>query len=407
MAKKTQSRQRAWALTACIWGGLLALILIGLSVAGRGGQERGYDFTKADVIKEWTLTGSAKSSSSPEGLFIANGPFRLMSPAPGSPAYIGPAVTWTEFPYIRIRLAKSPRERLLTFRWNPENSLPKSYGFPLRIPPNTDSFIFNTHALKFANARFSGRGYPIVQFGFEAIDESQVASGDYQIVSVSLVSSLSAGESWQLVKNSFFEPETFYASAVNFLSGFYIFERPVVFYFGMALVCGALLVAFPRTNRSAMAALVGAALAFQFILDMQFNVSLWSHVQYSKARSAWHESKHDEYAARFGQDFGGLATAFEEQVPRGSKVYFPQETLHTVWGEANWIAFQYYPAYQSVPLDEADYIFHYYPAEYGFEARDARHGVLRSNVAGRPKNFDIEILYAVGKNAKLLRVIRG
>jgi hypothetical protein len=392
MASKKKSPKQSRGRWPYGVAGVLVLILIigiiGVSQMGSGRQELNYDFTNPDVVKEWSLAGSAARSVSPQGLSIQNGNFRLLSPAPGSSAFIGPTVAWSQFPYIRIQLTKGPRERQLTFRWNPENSLAKSYGFPLRIPANTELFVFNTQALRFSNTRFSVRQYPVVQFGFEAIDNSQTESVDYQIKSVTLLSSLSPGESWQLVENGFLEPETFFASAVNFLTGFYIFEKPVVFYFGITLLGGALIVAFLRRNRLAMSALIGTALLFHFILDMQFNVSLWSHAQYSHGKSAWHESEYDEHASRFGKEFADLAKAFEEQVPRGSKVYFAQETLHTVWSERNWIALQYFPAYQSVDLNEADYIFHYYPNEYKLDR-------------------NVETLYEVGKNAKLLKVIRG
>jgi hypothetical protein len=389
MSKKRKSTKRIWLLLPVGLLGLLALVF-GASITGAH-QEVNYDFRNPDVVKEWPLVAAGSTSVSPEGLAIAKGRFRILSPAPGSSAYLGSNFSWSQFPYVRIELAKSPRERQLTFRWNPENSLAKSYGFPLTIPANTDVFVFNTHALKFANSRFSARTYPIVQFGFEATEDFQVEAGDYLIRSVTLVSSLSPAETWQLVANNFLEPEVFYASAVNFLSGFYIFEKPVVFYFGLTLLLGAAIVAFFSKNRVAIAALVGTALLFQLILDMQFNVTLWNHAEYSHQRSAWHESQNDEHASRFGKDFAALAKAFEEQVPRGSKVYFPQETLHTVWAETNWIAFQYYPAYQSVGLADADYIFHYYPNAYELQTKGAH----------------LQTLFEVSSNAKLLRVIRG
>jgi hypothetical protein len=353
-------------------------------------KEIEYDLTNLNIAKEWRVWGDSRYTLTPQGVKVmGKGMFLLVSPGSESATHLGEFTRWQDLPYIEVQVDEGPSQRQGVLVWSPWGDFKKSLGKPFEIPPYVGKVVVDVRSYHpFVDPyRFKGL---IGQFGLQL-------TGNVTVRRVILLSALPWWTQARQILSDFFTPELFFPSAINFQYGPTLSGVPVIWYLGGLVTLMALLM-IGHTSRLTIRLFLGIAFACFLLLDMQFDRSLWIHCGESAKRSAFKDTRYEERASRFGKEFADLAKAFEENVPEGSKVFFPREKFFLVKGETNWISFHFYPQFQSVGLKEADYVFYYYPKRYvhGF-------GSVQSKTDSK-EAIKVAIIHQVSGEAKVLKV---
>ena len=373
---------------------LLALTGI-LWVLFRPSPERiEYDFRYKEIASAWQLHGAGQLLPEDDGVSIkpGGGDALFLSPDKGSPLFLSDKAFWRMFPYIKIEMVPETSEREIGFLWKQTGGPGTFENFAARIPARATDCIIDVTHLNYGGSRYSLGKKLIGRFGF-------LFFKNIKIRNITLQSALSFPDFFKLALRSFFAPEVFHAYTINFLIGPVFFGKsllyaiPVVFFF-LCLIFGD-----PLLKKY----MIVSGLVSFLIFDLQFSCSLWRHSQYSRGVSAWHEPRSEEYASRFGKDFADLAGVFEKKIPPGAKIFFPEERKLTVRGEWNWIAFQFYPEFRSVPVEKADYVFFYFPEHCQISGT----GDNLTCGGGEKGSVRIKPLYEKSQDVKLLEVVHA
>ncbi len=349
-----------------------------------------YDLTNPMIAKEWRVWGDCAYTLTPQGLKVfAKETFLLVSPASESATHPGRFTRWQDLPYIEVQVEGAPFQRQGVLVWSPGGDFKKGLGKLFKIPPFVRKVIVDVRSYHpFVDPhKFMG---PIGQFGLQL-------TGNVTVRSVILLSALPWWKQARQTLSDFFTPGLFFPSAINFQYGPTLSGVSVIWYLGGLVALMALFV-IGHSSRLTTQLFLGIAFGCFFLLDMQFDRSLWIHCRESAQRSAFQDTRYEERVSRFGKEFADLAKAFAQNVPDGSKVFFPREKFSLVKGETNWISFHFYPQFQSVGLKEADYVFYYYPRNYAHGS-----GRLQSRTDSN-QAIKVAIVYQVSSEAKLLKV---
>jgi len=373
-------------------GGVLILGIIFWMVKPALVEPITFDFSQADTVVQWRISGSESVLLSPVGLKVeVSDSCLLMSPPPGKAGSVKEGMVWADYSQVVIRFSPQPAARPVALVWNPDRGTRGAHKVDLTLPAMTDRLELNTQSLPRDNMHMVWSG-PISQYGLQFSD-------DIEIRSIALHPISSPIRRLQFLMGEYAVAEPFWLSAINGLQGIEISGLPLVFLLGLLVAWCALLTLIHVSKFSVRLLIMCGLLAF-ILFDLQFTISLLDHLRLSSRHSSWHFSREDELESRFGKDFAHLAEVLYEKVPAGSQVLFPQEKTHCVRGAPRWISFQSYPRYRAVSLQEAEYILYYYPRDYAFDSscNEVRH--LREEEMSVP----VELVYESSENMKIFRV---
>lgn len=278
------------------------------------------------------------------------------------------SLKWQNMPYVKLIVKPENINRKISLIWSPTKDFNKNYPRLIDIPENQTSIIINV-AQNIPWIRSFGwkdsvyGNTQINSFGFFIPQQYE----GFEINRVELLPSLNIFEYVKLIMRELSVVEPVKVSSINAQYGISLLGTQVAYFLGVILIFLAvpLLINFNKSNTYIFV----IAMAISFALyDMATSQTLLNAAKYASNRSAWHADKYQEYQSRFGDQFAKLAQEFENKVPRGAKVYFPASHDYRVQGESNWIAFQYYGLYKISTIQDADYIFYYYPKNLQFDS---------------------------------------
>lgn len=393
MQDLTPDSQQRNSIAIAIYAVALLVFLAAVIVQCARRKTLAFEFGHPKIAAQWELLGAEHSKVSEDGLSIdCRNTCVFLSPEPDKITYLGrTTLSWQEYPYVHLRISPVERERTVEFIWNPHHDLKKSVHFPVKIPAGASNITINTQNERgwFRLGPLKG---PVIQFGFQF-------SNAIEIQSVTLSSFPSLTEWIPQLLDEYRQTEKFFPYIINSLYGIDIAGRPLVVYLGGVTLAMTLFWFFYPASVTRWGFLTGCVAAWM-LFDSQFNQTLLKYLNDSLKHSAWQGSLEEERVARMGRDFADLAKVLDQTVPAGAKVFFPRDKKRWAEGVTPWAWFHFYPRYPQTSLQEADYIFYYYPAGYVYDARHSRF-LLRK---GEGKGVDVVVVREVGAEAKILKV---
>ncbi len=312
------------------------------------------------------------------------------------------AVTWRDYPYVRIVVEPQPRARNIMLIWD----IKPQQVARAEIPAHRSEVIINTHG----QARWRGKISWNVNAGISSL--ILLARDSMTFRSVSLEPALPLPDLLAVAWREYMSIEPITVYSINYRAYSHILGFSLLVVLGLPVLLSGLALVVLRTRRSAVW-FCSVALAAYLALDIPFMGSLFAHARLAGTVSAWHADRYDEYASRFDEEFARLDKALREHAPAGAKVAFPWPHKRFFPGEANWLEFLYRNhTYAAVgPLwnqrtggewlaDDIEYLFYYYPE--GLTVDAAGETVL---VDGSEKRYRVETLYESSPDVRLLRMI--
>ena len=90
-------------------------------------------FSDEKTTQQWHVQGQAETKLTPDGLLIKpQGTVLLISPRAQKPR--GSALSWSDFPYIKLRVKPEEKERRMALVWITRRDSSKSYQLPFKVP---------------------------------------------------------------------------------------------------------------------------------------------------------------------------------------------------------------------------------------------------------------------------------
>lgn len=391
MSKKTKLRLAP----SLIYFGLLVVLALAFIIKMLTRETLSYDFKDPGVIAEWEKLVQGDPDMNQNGLLAPGGQhLKIFSPGPGKKTVVSDSLTWEQLPFVKINLKQAPVPRSALFFWFPSGNPTNGFWFAFEIPPGKENVLLDTQLSDISKARFPWNGR-IRRFGFQF-------SQDVEIQSISLMSFPPITDLAGLFADQFLNDETFKSYSINAIPDATILGYSPVRTAGfILLIIWLIFVIYP--DRSTRSVLIVGGILLMIVVDLRFTVRLAKHAAFSVQRAGWYASMEAEDESRFGKDFADLARNFEALVPPLSKVYFPRERLGKVSGETNWIEFLFYPKFLSVELQEAEYVFFYFP-NTGLKV-DMSSGQLVQTAGSLPTiSIPVEVLYDRDEEIKLLKI---
>ena len=368
--------------------GLLIAAPVCLAAWSISGERIRFELSDRDAARQWQLFGDGRLDNTPEGLRIIPEPVALvLSPALDDRE----RMTWERLPYVVVEVVPEAEDRRGEVVWDPQGSVRASPRIDLDIPAGAERIVVDARSEEYWNWRgpWAGTCRRVgLLFGDEVVLRGVVLSGG-----------LAPGDRVRLFWHEFTQTEPLLPYSINFVRGVFVFGWPLMLSLGIGVAFVALLCLW-QGRRAALRLALAAGLIGVVVADLPFLAVLAGQVRYSAERSAWRESRYDEYASRFGTEFAELWRAFEQAVPHGARVFVAKDRRMEIRGESSWIMFQLYPEYEPAELSEAEYILCYYPLEYAYEPE---RGLFRSRASGG-KSVRVRAIEVRSPDAAVLQV---
>ncbi|UCG34018.1 MAG: hypothetical protein JSU68_05145 [Phycisphaerales bacterium] len=382
------ARRRGPSHKSVLIAALLTAAPLCLAAWSISGERVRFDFSDDDAPQQWQLFGDGRIESAPEGLRVIPQPVALvLSPALEDPE----KMTWQRLPYVVVEVVPEAEDRRGEVVWDPRGSVRASPRIGFDIPPGAARVVLNARSEEYWNWRGPWEG-AMRRIGLLFDDEVLVRA-------VTLSGGLAPGDRARLFLREFAQIEPLLPYSINFVRGVFVFGRPLMLSLGIGVAFVTLPLLWQGTRAALRVALAAGLVCFA-VADLQFLLVLAEQVRYSTQRSAWHESRYDEYASRFGVEFADLWKAFDQAVPPGARVFVATDRRLKIRGESNWIMFQLYPEYEPAELSEAEYVLCFYPLEYVYEPQ---RGLFRSRAAGG-ESVRVKPIEARSPDAAVLQV---
>lgn len=323
------------------------------------------EFNQTDLSK-WQIQGNFKKNVEQDGLEIQ---------CQGTCALISEELSfsWENYRYIIVNSHRSNPEDFLNLLWlvknpnSPNGTNTYSFFHSGRTPQGL--YIFDTSA----NYQWIGKlpwAGNVGQIAFQF-------SGLWKISRLSFASGLKPYERlWQNFWEYFnLEPSSAYT--INLIYGPKLFGYSLSVIMGLTILFVLGLPYFKKTI-SYSSSLRNAGIVFIIMIIPYQLWFLMNNFNRYANKSAFVWDKTAERIQRYDEEFATLARSFEDQVPKGAKVFFPREYHLQPPVESNWVAFHFFGTYQPTPFEKAKYLFAYYPQEIIFDEKNKLIS-LRSN----------------------------
>ena len=367
-----------------------------------------YSFDDKEEIREWRIEGQRQTELTPDGLRIRPKNTAVLV-SPRLQDADGDKLSWSDFPYVRLRVAPSEKDRRMVLVWIVDPS-GQSYRLPFTIPATTSETLIDVRQ----DMPWEGRwGWthsvlsrvPLMRLGLLIEDPVEIQE-------LGLLSNLGPVQLARLLWSQYWAVEPIRVASINLHFGNQLLGVPLAGVSGVALVALFLLALINR-RREFRAILLWAMFVCFVVPEAPFVLTLWSHAGASSEISAWHAEHYDEYRSRFGKEFADLDKEFRKHVPVGARVAFPGSKRRLVLGESNWLWFLYYGLYEnykdrkidSARLDgKTEYVFYYYPSGL---AHDEEKNLLRpvGSEGKKARTYKTQTIARINEQAKILKVL--
>ena len=366
-----------------------------------------YRFDDEKTAGKWKVQGQARTEPGPTGLLVKpRGVARLVSPRLRRPG-AGP-LNWHDFPYVKLRIAPAEEERRAALVWFPGEASGQGHELFFTIPAEESEILLDVRQDLPWERRFGWNklpDVPVTRLGILIQDTVEIRE-------VSLLSGIGPFAGLRLLWSQYWKVEPIKVSSINVHYGNEVFGMPLTTTAGVAF---SLLFAWALFNRRPRirVPLYWAMFACFVAPEAPFILTLWHQAEASSEISAWHADRYDEYRSRFGREFADLDREFQNHVPRGARVAFPDSKRRLVQGESNWVWFLYYGLYEnykdrnrnSARLDKSTrYVFYYYPSGL---IHDEGENLVRGtgDQDGPRRSYKTETIVRVSEGAKILKIV--
>lgn len=366
-------------------------------------------FDDKKEVRKWRIQGQKQAELTLDGLQIRPQNTALLV-SPQLQNIGGDQLNWSDFPYVRLRVAPYEKDRHMALVWIVDSSGQRNYHFPFTMPAITSEALIDVRQDVPWEGRFDWTHsalsrVPLRQLGL-------LIENPVEIRELSLLSGLGPVQLARLLWSQYWAVEPIKVSSINLHFGNQMLGVPLAKIFGVAFAALFLLTLISQ-RREFRAILLWAMFACFALPEVPFVLTLWTHARASSEISAWHADRHDEYRSRFGKEFADLDNEFRNHVPVGTRVAFPGSKRQLVLGETNWLWFLYYGLfdnYKDRKIDSAhldrktEYVFYYYPSGLTHdEEKNLLHFTGDKNKENAP--VKTQTIARITEEAKILKVL--
>jgi len=325
-----------------LWGGLALVAAVAVyAIAQWAAPRTRFDLTDPRVAPSW-LSAAAGVQITPQGLAVPGDSAGLLtSPEPGDESAGLARLRWRWVRFVAIDLAPAPATSSLALVWIPGGDAPVQRML-VTIPAGASRVVADTQRRR---PWLGGSGWVSSFPADGAVWRMGLAfRGQAVVRAVTLQALPSPRDLVALAWDDLATAEPVLASSINFHYGPSMVGLPLSVAFGaLAAILG--LVALARRGPATARRFFVGSLILLVLFDLTVFRGLADQVRSSRAVSAWHASRYEEYRSRFGEPFARLDALVRERVPRGTAIMLPDPPSAAAPRNTNWLWFLYQGEY--------------------------------------------------------------